>query len=87
LRQEFWSLSFEDRKTYGLNIPRRLHISGIESEQKIIIIQGSDIFQTTWYQIVGFSKSTYMLYKLDNKRGCQFLPHGNKGTHKSHMST
>jgi len=28
-----------------------------------------------------------MLYKFDNKRGCQFLPHGNKGTHKLHMST
>jgi hypothetical protein len=35
-----------------------------------------------WYQIVSLSKSTYMLYKLDNKQGCRFLPHRNKGTHK-----
>jgi hypothetical protein len=28
-----------------------------------------------------------MLYKLDNKQGCWFLPHGNKGTHKLHMIT
>jgi hypothetical protein len=28
-----------------------------------------------------------MLYKLDNKQGCQFLPHGNKNTHKLCMST
>ncbi len=28
LKQKFWSLSFEDRKTYGLNIPRRLHMKG-----------------------------------------------------------
>jgi hypothetical protein len=28
-----------------------------------------------------------MLYKSDNKRGCQFLQHGNKNTHKLHMST
>jgi hypothetical protein len=28
-----------------------------------------------------------MLYKSDSKRAYQFLPHGNKGTHKLHMST
>jgi hypothetical protein len=28
LRQKFWSLSFKDHKTYGLNIPRRLHMKG-----------------------------------------------------------
>jgi hypothetical protein len=28
-----------------------------------------------------------MLYKYDSKRGYQFLPHGNKGTHKLRMST
>jgi hypothetical protein len=31
LRQEFWSLSFEDHKAYGLDIPRRLHKRGIKS--------------------------------------------------------
>jgi len=28
LKQEFWSLSFEDYKTYYLDIPRRLHMKG-----------------------------------------------------------
>jgi len=28
LKQEFWGLSFEDCKTYGLDIPRRLHMRG-----------------------------------------------------------
>jgi hypothetical protein len=28
LKQKFWNLSFENRKTYGLNIPRRLHMRG-----------------------------------------------------------
>jgi hypothetical protein len=31
LRHEFWSLSFEDCKAYGLNIPRRFHTKGVES--------------------------------------------------------
>jgi hypothetical protein len=80
LRQKFWSLSFEDHQTYGLDIPKRLHIRGIQNQQKFIIIQGLYICETSWYQIVGLSKLTYMLYKSDNKQGCRFLPHGNKGT-------
>jgi hypothetical protein len=28
-----------------------------------------------------------MLYKFESKRGCQFLPHGNKGIYKLGMST
>jgi hypothetical protein len=30
LKQKFWSLSFEDHKTYGLDILRRLHMKGDE---------------------------------------------------------
>jgi hypothetical protein len=30
LRQEFWNLSFEDHRTYGLDIPRRFHMKGEE---------------------------------------------------------
>ncbi len=48
LRQEFWSLSFEDYKTYGLDIPRRLHTKGDGSRQNFITIQGLDICETTW---------------------------------------
>jgi hypothetical protein len=49
LRQEFWSLSFEDCKTYGLNIPRRLCTRGDINKQKFIIIQGLNIYETMWY--------------------------------------
>jgi hypothetical protein len=31
LKQEFQSLSFEDRIPYGLDIPRRLHTRGVGS--------------------------------------------------------
>jgi hypothetical protein len=32
LKQEFWSLSFEDHITYGVNIPKRLHTKGDRSQ-------------------------------------------------------
>lgn len=50
-------------------------------------MQDVDIRKTVWYKIVNVSKSTYTLYKYDSKKGYQFLPHGNKGTHKLRMST
>jgi len=28
LIKEFWDLSFEKRKVYGMDIPRRLHVRG-----------------------------------------------------------
>ncbi len=49
LKQEFWSLSFEDHKASSLDIPRRLHTRGIGSGQKFITIQGLDIYETAWY--------------------------------------
>jgi hypothetical protein len=60
---------------------------GVGSGRKFITIQGLDIYEIAWYQIIGLSRLTYMLYKSDNKQGCRFLPHGNKGTYKLHMST
>jgi hypothetical protein len=57
LKQEFWNLSFEDRKTYGLDIPRRLHTRKNGRQQKFITIQSLDICETTWYQNIGFSRS------------------------------
>jgi hypothetical protein len=65
LRQEYWSLSFEDRKAYKLNIPR-LHTRRDMKQQKFITMQCSN-WETTWYKIVGVSKLTYMLDKSDNK--------------------
>ncbi len=85
LRHEFWSLSFEDH--WAFIIPRRLHMRGIRSKQKFITIQDLNIFETIWYQIIGLSRYIYMFYKLNSKWSCQFLPHGNKGTHKLCMST
>jgi hypothetical protein len=41
----------------------------------------------TWYKIVGLSKSTYMLYKIDSKWRCKFLLHGNKSLHKFKIPT
>ncbi len=46
-----------------------------------------DICKIAWYKIIGVSMSMYVLYKSNNKQGCWFLPHGNKGTHKLQMST
>jgi len=46
-----------------------------------------DICEIAWYKIIGVSMSMYVLYKSNNKRGCWFLPHGNKGTHKLQIST
>jgi len=56
-------------------------------EWKFIIIQGVNICETVWYQIIGLLRSTYMLCKSNNKWGCQFLSHHNKGTHKLQIST
>jgi hypothetical protein len=64
LRQEFWSLSFENRTTYGLDFPRRLHTRGNGSRQKFLIIQGLDICKTIWCQIIGLSRSTYMFVQI-----------------------
>jgi hypothetical protein len=48
-------------------------------------MQGVDICKTAWYKVIGVSMSTYILYKSNSKRGCWFLRHGNKGTHKLWM--
>jgi hypothetical protein len=49
LKQEFWNLSVEDHKIYGLHIPKRLHMRGDGGWGKIITIQGVDVYETTWY--------------------------------------
>jgi hypothetical protein len=67
LRKEFWGLSFEECKAYGMDIPRRLHVKVDTKQQKFITIYEIDIYEMTWYKIVGLSKSTYMLYKIDSK--------------------
>jgi len=50
-------------------------------------MQGVDICETTWYKIIGVSRSMYMSYKSNSKWSCQFLPHGNQCTHKLRIST
>ncbi len=87
LRKEFWGLSFEECKAYGMDIPRRLHVKVDTKQQKFITIYEIDIYEMTWYKIVGLSKSTYMLYKIDSKWRCKFLLHGNKSLHKFKIPT
>jgi hypothetical protein len=67
---------------YGMDILRRLHVRGDMKQRKFMTIQEIDICETTWYKINGLLRSTYILYKVDSKQGCRFLPHGNKGLHK-----
>ncbi len=87
LRETFWGLSFEKHRAYGMDIPKRLHMRGNIKQQMFIMIHEIDICETTRYKIVGLSKLTYMLYKIDSKWGCTFLPHGNKSSHKLQTPT
>ncbi len=80
--EDFWGPSFEDYKAYGLNIPKRLDMIRNVKQQEFITIQEIDICETTWYKIIGLLRLKYMLYKVDYKWGCKFLPHGDKGLHK-----
>jgi len=45
------------------------------------MIREIDICEIALYMIIGLLRSKYMLYKVDCKRGCKSLPHGNKGLH------
>jgi len=38
LKEEFWGLSFEEHITYGMDIPRRLHVKVNMKQQKFITI-------------------------------------------------
>jgi hypothetical protein len=67
LREKFWGLSFEERKAYGMDISRRLHVRADTKQQKLITIQEIDIYEMTCYKIVGLSRLTYILYKVDSK--------------------
>ncbi len=48
LKQEFWSLFFEDYRINGLDIPRRFHTKEDKIQQKIITIQGLDIWDIAY---------------------------------------
>jgi hypothetical protein len=72
LREKFWGLSFEEHKAYGMDIPRTLHVRANMKQQKLIIIQEIDIYEMTCYKIIGLSRSTYMLYKVNSKWRCNF---------------
>jgi hypothetical protein len=80
-------LSFEKQKVYGMDIPRRLHVRGNMQQWKFIMIQEIDICEMTLYKIIGLSKSTYMLYKVDFKRRCRFWLHDNKSSDKLRTPT
>ncbi len=46
------------------------------------MLQERDVCETTWYKIMGISRSIYMSYKQESKKGCRVLPHQNKGSQK-----
>jgi hypothetical protein len=46
LREEFWGLFFEERRVYGMDIPRRLHVRANIKQQKFITIQEINIYET-----------------------------------------
>jgi hypothetical protein len=35
LREKFWGLSFEERKVYGMDIPRRLHVRATKVDHNL----------------------------------------------------
>jgi len=67
LREEFWGLFFEEHRVCVMDILRRLHVKTSMKQQKFITIQEINIYEMTWYKIVGLSRSTYMLYKANSK--------------------
>jgi hypothetical protein len=48
LKEEFWGLTFEDRKTYGMDILGRLHVKRDMKQQKFIMIHEIEICETRW---------------------------------------
>ncbi len=82
LKDKFWNKSFEERSTHTLDIPKRLHQRGDYNHAKFVTLQKTDVCETTWYKIMGISRSIYMSYKQENKRGCRILPHRNKGSQR-----
>jgi hypothetical protein len=63
LRHKFWNKSFEERSTHTLDITRRLHRRGDCKCAKFVTLQERDVCETTWYKIMGISRSSYMNYK------------------------
>jgi hypothetical protein len=39
VKEEFWNMSFENQKFYGLNIPHQMHLKANVNKHKFIIIQ------------------------------------------------
>ncbi len=78
MRKEFWKLSYEDQKAYGLDIPWWLHSRIDVKKQNFITIQGFKACEKGLYTVVGLAWSTYMMYKQESLCDCRFLLHGNK---------
>jgi hypothetical protein len=66
-RHEFKNKLFEERTVHTLDIPRRLHRRGDCNRAKFVMLQEKDVSKTTWYKIMGISRSTYMSYKQERK--------------------
>jgi hypothetical protein len=79
LKHKFWNKLSKERYAHILDIPRRLHQKGNYNHAEFGTFQKRDVCKTTWYKIMGISRSIYMNYKQENKRGCRILPYQNKG--------
>jgi len=62
VKEEFWNMSFEDQKVYGLNIPHQMHLRANVNKHKFIIIEGVDIYEEAWYKVLSLAQSTYRVY-------------------------
>ncbi len=63
MQQDFWNLSFTDKITHILDIPKRLHQRVGVYKWKFVIIHDVEICEAAWYKIVGISQSSYLSYK------------------------
>ncbi len=72
LRHKFQNKSFEEKCTHTLDIPRRLHQRRDCNCAKFVMLQKRDVCKKIWYKIMGISRSTYMSYKQECKKGVGF---------------
>jgi hypothetical protein len=63
VRKKFWKIFYEDKKVYGLDIPRQLCLKANVKKWKFIIIHGVKDCEKACYNVMGLAQSPYMLYK------------------------
>ncbi len=82
MRQDFWNLSFANKITHILDIPKRLHQRVGVKKWRFVTIHDVEICEATWYKIIGILWSSYLFYKQYHKCGTRQRSHGNAGMKK-----